>query len=594
MTRIALTAPSCRLPTSVEREGRGYVSLFTFRVISIRTYGRVFLAAALLLLTIFITSCAPPNPTPSPTPSPTASPQPTATATPIPPTATPAPPRVWLDPAVPVVVRDQINAALAGHATAPAASADQADLVVGLNLPVLLARWVYAVVVPFPTLADGMQWADVLRFWAGEAGALADISEDGTTPTLFVTPETAGVLHGLLGPSDATAPITIADPADLLDQAWAARPHAWAIVAFDELQPRWKVLTVDGANVLDKRLDIEAYPLAVLIGAGGEGADALAAALLSEGKLISNRDTERMTVLVMTGVTALVRGTAYRMEKKGVLYPAEKIGTVLKDADLTHISNEIPFAKDCPPPDPQQESLTFCSDPRYIELLRAVGTDLVELTGNHFQDYGSQATLDTLEVYRKEGWPYYGGGANLEDAHKPMVIQRNGNRFSFIGCNPVGPEFAWATADRPGAAPCDFEYMHTEIAQIKTQVDVPIVTWQYWEFYHYEPTPQQQADFRAMVDAGAAIVSGSQAHHPQAIEFYKGGFIHYGLGNLFFDQMWSLETRQEFLDRHVFYDGRHISTEVLTAILEDYARPRPMTPDERQALLSVAFAASGW
>jgi poly-gamma-glutamate synthesis protein (capsule biosynthesis protein) len=105
---------------------------------------------------------------------------------------------------------------------------------------------------------------------------------------------------------------------------------------------------------------------------------------------------------------------------------------------------------------------------------------------------------------------------------------------------------------------------------------------------------QQRADFRALAEAGAAIVSGSQAHQPQGFDFHTGAFIHYGLGNLFFDQMWSLETRQEFIDRHVFYDGRHISTELLTAILEDYSRPRPMTPDERKVLLDAAFAASQW
>jgi poly-gamma-glutamate synthesis protein (capsule biosynthesis protein) len=58
--------------------------------------------------------------------------------------------------------------------------------------------------------------------------------------------------------------------------------------------------------------------------------------------------------------------------------------------------------------------------------------------------------------------------------------------------------------------------------------------------------------------------------------------------------MWSTATRQEFLDRHVFYDGRHISTELLTAMLEDYAQPRPMTPEERRALLEEIFNASGW
>ena len=53
-------------------------------------------------------------------------------------------------------------------------------------------------------------------------------------------------------------------------------------------------------------------------------------------------------------------------------------------------------------------------------------------------------------------------------------------------------------------------------------------------------------------------------------------------------------SEQEFIDRHVFYDGRHLSVELLTAMLEEYARPRPMTLEERRALLSETFAASQW
>jgi poly-gamma-glutamate synthesis protein (capsule biosynthesis protein) len=58
--------------------------------------------------------------------------------------------------------------------------------------------------------------------------------------------------------------------------------------------------------------------------------------------------------------------------------------------------------------------------------------------------------------------------------------------------------------------------------------------------------------------------------------------------------MWSTATRQEFLDRHVFYDGRYIGSEILTAMLENYAQPRPMTPEERRVFLESVFAASGW
>ncbi len=101
-----------------------------------------------------------------------------------------------------------------------------------------------------------------------------------------------------------------------------------------------------------------------------------------------------------------------------------------------------------------------------------------------------------------------------------------------------------------------------------------------------------------MSDAGASIVSGSQAHFAQVMEFNGSSFIHYGLGNLFFDQMGDIPLipgiRREFLDRHVIYDGRYISTELLTAMLEDYARPRPMTEAERADFLNEYFAASGW
>jgi len=97
-------------------------------------------------------------------------------------------------------------------------------------------------------------------------------------------------------------------------------------------------------------------------------------------------------------------------------------------------------------------------------------------------------------------------------------------------------------------------------------------------------------------NGGAVIVSGSQAHFPQVFEFMGDHFIHYGLGNLFFDQMDYpvIGTRREFLDRHIFYDGRYISTEILTAMLEDYAQPRPMTAEERQQFLSEYFNYSGW
>jgi poly-gamma-glutamate capsule biosynthesis protein CapA/YwtB (metallophosphatase superfamily) len=137
---------------------------------------------------------------------------------------------------------------------------------------------------------------------------------------------------------------------------------------------------------------------------------------------------------------------------------------------------------------------------------------------------------------------------------------------------------------------------------LKAQGYIIIFTIQHEECYSPSPCYTAEGSFRRAADEGATIVSGTQAHFPQIMEFRNDSFIHYGLGNLFFDQMTYIlpggevidETRREFMDRHIFYDGRYLGTELLTAMLEDYSRPRPMTGTERAKFLSDYFYYSGW
>ncbi len=121
-----------------------------------------------------------------------------------------------------------------------------------------------------------------------------------------------------------------------------------------------------------------------------------------------------------------------------------------------------------------------------------------------------------------------------------------------------------------------------------------IATLQYTEYYQYPPIPQQAADFAELAQAGAAAVSGSQGHHVQGFDFPEGSFVHYGLGNLFFDQMDMLGTRQALVDTYVIYDGRLIGVELWTGLIENWARPRLMTAEERADTLTTLFQASGW
>jgi len=61
------------------------------------------------------------------------------------------------------------------------------------------------------------------------------------------------------------------------------------------------------------------------------------------------------------------------------------------------------------------------------------------------------------------------------------------------------------------------------------------------------------------------------------------------------DQSWMPKgIRREFIDRYVVYDGKLISIELITAMLEDYSRPRLMTDLERPGFLQEYFNYSGW
>jgi poly-gamma-glutamate synthesis protein (capsule biosynthesis protein) len=214
-------------------------------------------------------------------------------------------------------------------------------------------------------------------------------------------------------------------------------------------------------------------------------------------------------------------------------------------------------------------------------------------------DYGPQAMLYTLDLYDQRGWPYYGGGRNQAEALSPALLEHNGNKIAFIGCNAKGGGYATARENAPGAGKCLFDLIHPEITKLKEDGYLVITTFSHIEYYSYQVLPVYRPDFIGMIDAGATIVQGSQAHQAQNFEFYGDGFIHYGLGNLFFDQYNrigsdGLPLDQAVIDLYTVYDGQLIGMEIVPIRFVDYARPRLMTEEEAAPFLMQLFRASGW
>lgn len=342
-------------------------------------------------------------------------------------------------------------------------------------------------------------------------------------------------------------------------------------ISLEELDFTQKLLAVDGKYYLD---DFNSGATFRVISFDSEKYSEEIAPLVTGA--FAKEWPEKDTVLTMaqTGVTALSRGMNEKLNSMGdATYFAEKIKDHLAKFDLTHTSNESSFTE-------MANSKNICSDPRFINTLTAIGLDIVELTGNHNQDCGDDAALETIDIYEQNGIKIVGGGRNAEEAATPLEIGEKGTDITFLAYNL---STGGATYDNtPGANQYYEEDAAAKIAAAKERGDFVIVDVQYYECSAYvaedEDTTCDYADsaagdqvgfFRHLIDLGADIVVGTSAHQPQTFELYNDGAIYYGLGNLFFDQVWWPGTTRSLILGHYFYKGKLLQTRITPTVYDN-------------------------
>ncbi len=292
-----------------------------------------------------------------------------------------------------------------------------------------------------------------------------------------------------------------------------------------------------------------------------------------------------------TGVTALSRGMNEKLKNVGedAKYFAENIGEFLSGFDLTHTSNESSFTE-------AATKENICSDPKFIDTLKAIGLDIVELTGNHNEDCGDEAAEETVDIYTQNGIKMVGGGKTAEEAAMPLEINEKGNNITFLAYNL---STGGATLDdTPGANQYYEENAREEIAAAKERGDFVLVDVQYYECAayasEYEDTTCDYANsaagdqvgfFRSLIDMGADVVVGTSAHQPQTFETYGDGVIYYGLGNLFFDQVWWPGTTRSLVLAHYFYDGKLLQTRIIPTIYDNKMQTAVMETEAAEAFI---------
>lgn len=196
--------------------------------------------------------------------------------------------------------------------------------------------------------------------------------------------------------------------------------------------------------------------------------------------------------------------------------------------------------------------------PEMAGVFRDLGINVASLASNHAMDWGPEALIDTLELFRQMGITVVGAGRTLAEARRPALITCNGVVTACLAYCSILHEGYEATAERPGVAPLrartfyepidyqpgapariitipyeeDLNALCDDVRAAKSQADAVIVSL-HWGVHF---VPRIIADYqgvvaRAAIRAGADAILGHHAHVPKAIEVIDGKVCFYSLSN---------------------------------------------------------------
>ncbi len=196
--------------------------------------------------------------------------------------------------------------------------------------------------------------------------------------------------------------------------------------------------------------------------------------------------------------------------------------------------------------------------PHMASVFSDCGFNVVSLAGNHAMDWGDDALLDTMSLFQKGGIQTVGAGRDLQEARKPVIIERNGVRVAILAyCSIVREGYA-AGPHKAGIAPLrahtyfepsefqpgmpakvitvpyeeDLDAMVEDIARAKQEAHAVVLSL-HWGLHFI---PRVIADYQPIIakaafKAGAGLILGHHAHVPKAIGVYDGKVCFFSLSN---------------------------------------------------------------
>lgn len=202
--------------------------------------------------------------------------------------------------------------------------------------------------------------------------------------------------------------------------------------------------------------------------------------------------------------------------------------------------------------------------PDGVKALKAANIAVVGVANNVAS--GRENIVKSLAVLNANGILHAGAGRNIDEAHKPAIVERKGVKIGFLQYTArwYQEKDMIATATEAGVAriasvdgvtidPADLARLRDDVAKLRQRVDIVVVSHHNRDgatpvqFGTTKPTSAfgrdrtktedyQKQFARVALDTGADLVFGHGTHTLQGVEIYKGKPILYAVGHSNFDQ----------------------------------------------------------
>jgi poly-gamma-glutamate synthesis protein (capsule biosynthesis protein) len=207
------------------------------------------------------------------------------------------------------------------------------------------------------------------------------------------------------------------------------------------------------------------------------------------------------------------------------------------DARIVNLETAVTLSNERAP-----KGINYRMSPANAACLTAARIDCCVLANNHVLDWGVAGLEETLHTLHSLGIRTAGAGRDAAQAEAPARLPGNLLVFAF-GMRSAGVLEDWTAAPgRPGVSfLADLSSQTTDavadrILRAKRAGELAIVSVHWGANWGYEVSHRQRSFARRLIDAGAAdLVHGHSAHHPGAIEIYRGRLILYACGDLIND-----------------------------------------------------------